>query len=257
MKVLGIIQARMGSSRLPGKVMLKLNKITILEQVVSFLRNSKHIDKIIIATTNLPEDDILCDLAQKIDIDCFRGSSENVLERYYKCAKLNNGDLIVRITGDSPLIDYRLTDKAIKICQNLDLDYISNVLHLTYPLGYNSGEVFPFRILKKLYYSNRDRMSKEHVTYDIRKHPELYNVRELLAPKSLRRPNWRFTIDYTEDYTFMKKLFSLLPRTNSTIKYDSIVKLLEMNSKLLQINQKYSINTKIDKINLIKDGLGI
>ena len=255
MTTLGIIQARMGSFRLPGKVMLKLNNITILEQIISSLSNSKFLDKIIVATTNLPEDDVLYDLTKKIGVDSFRGSSKNVLERYYKCAKLNRGDFIVRITGDSPLIDYNLTDKAIKLCQDFDLDYVSNVLHLTYPLGYNSGEVFPFRILKKLYSSNHDKMSKEHVTYRIRKHPELYKVKEILAPKSLRRPNWRFTIDYAEDYKFMKKLFSLLYTTNSTIKYESLVKYLDMNPKFLKINQKYWFDTKLDNVNLVKDGL--
>ena len=255
MKVLGIIQARMGSSRFPGKVMLKLNKITVLEHIISFLTNSKFLDKIIVATTNLPEDDILYDQTQKIGIESFRGSSENVLERYYKCAKLNHGDIIVRITGDSPLVDHNLTDKAIKLCQDFDFDYVSNVLHLTYPLGYNSAEVFPFRILKKLYYSNHDRLSKEHVTYHIRRHPELYNIKELLAPKPLRRPNWRFTIDYAEDYKFMKKLFSLQYVTNSTIKYDSLVKYLDMNPKLLKINQKYWLGTKLDYVNPVKDGL--
>ena len=128
-------------------------------------------------------------------------------------------------------------------------------MHLTYPLGYNSAEVFPFRILKKLYYSNRDRLSKEHVTYHIRRHPELYNIKELLAPKPLRRPNWRFTIDYAEDYKFMKKLFSSLYVTNSTIKYDSLVKYLDMNPKLLKINQKYWLGTKLDYVNPVKDGL--
>jgi spore coat polysaccharide biosynthesis protein SpsF len=255
MKVLGIIQARMGSTRLPGKVMYKLNEKTILETIVLMLKNSKFLDKIIVATTNLKEDDTIIDLCKKIGIESFRGSSKNVLERYYECAKKFDGDIIVRITGDSPLIDYMLTDKAIKSCIDNNYDYVSNVLHLTYPLGYNSCEVFPFRILKKLYFSNNDSMSKEHVTYHIRKYPESYNIGELSAPELLQRSNWRLTIDYAEDYSLMEKLFSLFFKDNYVINYEYLVKFLETNSDILETNKKYWVDTKFKKYNPIKDGL--
>tara|TARA_B110000438_G_scaffold273678_1_gene293260 strand:+ start:6204 stop:6974 length:771 start_codon:yes stop_codon:yes gene_type:complete len=255
MKILGIVQARMGSSRLPGKVMYKLNEKTILETIVLMLKDSKFLDKIIVATTNLKEDDVIIDLCKKIGIDSFRGSSKNVLERYYECAKKYDGDIIVRITGDSPIIDYKLIDKAIQLCQENNYDYISNVMHLTYPLGYNSCEVFPFRILKKLYYSNPDLMSKEHVTYHIRKYPELYNIGELSAPLLLQRPNWRLTIDYEEDYQLMKKLFSLFYRDNYIINYESLVKFLERNSDILEINRKYWLDITSKKFNPVKAGL--
>jgi len=255
MKILGIIQARMGSSRLQGKVMYKLNEKTILETIVLMLKHSKFLDKIIVATTDLKEDDVIIDLCKKIGIDFFRGSSKNVLERYYECAKKFDGDIIVRITGDSPIIDSILTDRAIKLCIDNNYDYVSNVMHLTYPLGYNSCEVFPFRILKKLHFSNNDPMSKEHVTYHIRKYPESYNIGELSAPQLLQRSNWRLTIDYAEDYKLMKKLFSLFFKDNYVVYYESLVKFLEINPDILEINKKYWIDTKSKKYNPVKDGL--
>jgi len=255
MKIIAIIQARMDSSRLPGKVMMKFSKMTILEHIIENLENSELTDKIIVATTSLEEDKPLKDLVQKIGIPCYCGSPENVLARYYKCAKFFNGDLIIRVTGDSPLIDSTLTDKAINISQDYHCDYVSNILHLTYPLGYNSGEVIPFRILKNLYNSQKDKQSKEHVTFHIRKNPELYKIKEILAPKKLRRPQWRLTVDYYEDYKLMKKIFSKLYKPHSTIKYDSLVKFLDIHPELLKINQKYSINIKKENINPVKDEL--
>ena len=244
----------MGSSRLPGKVLRIIEGKSMLEHQINFLNQSKLVDQVIVATTTLSEDDKIEELSINLNTDCFRGSRDTVLERYYECAKKFDGDIIGRITGDSPIIDYKLTDKAIQLCQENNYDYISNVMHLTYPLGYNSCEVFPFRILKKLYYSNPDLMSKEHVTYHIRKYPELYNIGELSAPLLLQRPNWRLTIDYEEDYQLMKKLFSLFYRDNYIINYESLVKFLERNSDILEINRQYWLDITSKKFNPVKEG---
>ena len=128
-------------------------------------------------------------------------------------------------------------------------------MHLTYPLGYNSCEVFPFRILKKLHFSNNDPMSKEHVTYHIRKYPESYNIGELSAPLLLQRSNWRLTIDYAEDYKLMKKLFSQFFKDNYVVNYEYLVKFLEANSDILEINKDYWIDITSKKYNPVKDGL--
>lgn len=238
MNVVTIIQARMGSNRLPGKVLMKIKEKSILEHVINFLNLSKLVEIIVVATTNLPEDDQIEKLCHDLNIKCFRGNPENVLERYYQCAKLFDADLIVRLTGDDPLIDPKLVDSIIYECQNGKYDYASNVLHQTYPIGYSPCEVFTFKTLKDLYNNQKDPMSTEHVTYYIRKNPNFYKIKEFSAPVNLSRPNWRLTIDYKEDFQLMSEIFSKL-YSGPPISYESLVDLLEKNPELLKINEKY------------------
>ncbi len=129
-----IIQARMGSTRLPGKVMQKIdNTSTVLDYVINQIRFSKRIDKIIVATTNLIEEDIICEHLSSKKIQFFRGSSEDVLDRYYQCAKEFSIANIVRITADNPLIDPNIVDLVIDEYKNKKCDYVSNTLHRTFP----------------------------------------------------------------------------------------------------------------------------
>jgi spore coat polysaccharide biosynthesis protein SpsF len=238
MKVIAIVQARTGSKRLPGKVLMKINNKSILTYIIESLRFSKLVDKIIVATTQLPEDDKIETLCKNLNVECFRGSDVDVLNRFYKCAKSFNGDLIVRLTGDNPLIDPTIIDELIKICKESQCDYATNVLHPTYPYGFSSCEVIPFRILKKLNKIATDPMSREHVTIHIRKNPNLYTIKEIQAPKNLERPNWRLTIDYPEDMELMKNIFSSIYKNGSFISYAKLVNFLD-NQDLIKINQKY------------------
>lgn len=238
MKVLSIIQARMGSSRLPGKVLMKIEGKPVLEHMIDFLKFSKRTDKIIIATSTLNEDDKIEKLSVEKDVDCCRGSHTDVLARYYNCAKKFHGDLIVRITGDCPLLDPRVVDAAIDLCKKSRCDYVSNMIHQTYPLGY-LVEVMKFSVLENLYETQHDTLSREHVTYHIRQHPELYKIAEILLPKILDRHEWRLTLDYKEDFILLSKIFSYLYVPNSFIKYEAVVNLLDENPDLLQINKNY------------------
>ena len=143
-----IIQARMGSSRLPGKVLMKLDeKNTVLEYVVNQISQSKLVNKIIIATTDLEQDDVIQKTANELGIECFRGSSDNVLDRYYECAKKFGLNDILRITSDCPLIDSDIVDKVIEKYLTKDFDYVSNTLIRTYPIGMDS-EIFMDNIAK-------------------------------------------------------------------------------------------------------------
>ena len=146
-----IIQARMGSSRLPGKTLMKLDETkTTLDFVINQLSFSKLIDRIVIATTSLEKDDAIEEKASSLGIDCFRGSEMDVLDRYYKCAKKFNGEIIVRITSDNPLVEPTLVDKIIELAIDTKCDFATNMIKQTYPLGY-LVEVFPFQVLEKLY----------------------------------------------------------------------------------------------------------
>jgi spore coat polysaccharide biosynthesis protein SpsF (cytidylyltransferase family) len=224
----------MGSSRLPGKIMKELNGKPILQHIVDFLKHSKMIEKIVIATTDLQEDDVVDSFSKKLEIDCFRGSSKNVLERFYKCAKKYNANLIIRLTADNPLINPKIIDDLINLCINYHCDYVSNCLHPTYPYGYSTCEIFTFSTLSKLYETQKDHNSIEHVTSFIRENPNLFNIRELKAPENLSRPNWRLSVDTIEDYTKMQKIFSSLYRENSFIDYPSLVQFLDQNKQIIK-----------------------
>lgn len=231
-----IIQARMCSSRLPGKVLMKLEGKSILEHIVNSLKFSKLCNKIIVATTTDQTDDTIETLCRKLGVDCFRGSSDDVLNRYYECAKLHQGDIIVRITCDNPLIDPTLVDEAIKICKEKNCDYVSNMIHQTYPIGY-LVEVLKFDILKQNNDEIHDALTREHVTHHIRKNSEMYNVVEFSAPSKLQRLEWRLTIDHENDYQLMKKIFQNLYKPNQYISYIDVVTFLDNNLELLKINR--------------------
>ena len=215
MKVLGIIQARMGSTRLPGKVLRVIKGKSILEHQIDFLKQSESINQLVIATTKLSEDNKIEDLAHKLNIDCFRGSTQDVLERYYKCAKRFKGDIIVRITADNPLVEPTLVDKIVQIAIETKCDFATNMIKQTYPLGY-LVEVFPFVILEKLYTNQMDPL-----------------------PKDIARPEWRLAVDEEKDFEIMSKIFASLYKPGQFIKYTSVIKLLESNKKLVLKNEKY------------------
>lgn len=231
-----IIQARMDSSRLPGKILMQLEGKSILEHVVNSLKFSKLCNKIIVATTINETDDSIETLCNELNVYCFRGSSDDVLNRYYECAKLYQGDLIVRITCDNPLIDPTLVDEAIKICKEKNCDYVSNMIHQTYPIGY-LVEVLKFDILKQNNDEIHDALTREHVTHDIRTNIMMYKIKEFFAPENLQRPNWRLTVDYENDYELMKKIFKNLYKLNSYISYSDVVTFLDNNPELLKINE--------------------
>lgn len=238
MNVLAVIQARTGSSRLPRKILMEIEGKPILEHLINFLKFSKLTNKIIVATSNLIQDDEIAALAIRNDVDCYRGSESDVLERYYECAKKFHGDVIVRLTSDCPLLDPRLVDKAIEICTKSNCDYVSNMIHQTYPLGY-LVEVMTFDLLESLHKTQHDKLSREHVTYHIRQHPEQYRIQEICLPKHLDRHHWRLTLDYIEDYKLISKIFSSLYKPFSFIEYERVVEFLDSNSDLLKINSKY------------------
>ncbi len=234
MATIAIIQARMGSTRFPGKIMKELNGKPILQHIVDFLKYSKMIDKVVIATTDLEEDNIVNSFAKKLEIDCFRGSSENVLERFYKCAKKFNANLILRLTADNPLINPKIIDDLINLCKHYNCDYVSNCLHPTYPYGYSTCEVFTFSTLTKLYETQKDPKSLEHVTYFITKNPNLFTIREISAPQNLSRPNWKLSVDTPNDYFKMQKIFSSLYHENSFIDYPTLVEFLDKNKQIVE-----------------------
>src|SRR3989344_84902 len=165
-KVMCILQARMGSRRLPGKVLLRVQGVPLLEREVKRIKRAKTVDKIVIATTTNKEDDAIENLAKRIGVDCFRGSEKDVLDRYYQCALLYPGfSSIIRVTGDCPLIDPAVIDQVVSLLQKGSFDYVSNIEigNETFPNGMDV-EVLTRETLEEIAAKATLAAEREHVT---------------------------------------------------------------------------------------------
>ena len=199
--ITAIIQIRLNSSRLKRKALLKIQNLTLIEHLFSQLSYSTQIDKKIIATTTESIDNDIKKLANNIGIQCFRGDSLNVLDRYYNCAKSFDIDTIVRISGDAPLIDPIIVDKTIEYYKKNNFDYVSNFFRRTFPIG-TEIEIFSFKTLEKCWKTAQQSYEKEHVTPFIYEHPELFNIGFIEHSENLSNLHW--TVDRIEDFNFIE-----------------------------------------------------
>jgi len=236
MNVICMVQARMGSSRLPGKVLHKLKGKPLIEHILESLSFSKEITQLIVVTTNNPQDNVLVDYLIKSDWKYFRGDEEDVLKRYVDAIKIFGGDYIVRITADNPLIDPEIVDEVIRNALNNNVEYASNDLEKTYPLGY-SVEVISRNVLEKLEELTTEKSFREHVTFYILKNPKLFKILNVRAPDDLCYPDWRLTVDTKEDFKLLEIIFENLYSKNQPIKYKDVVRFLKNNPNLLKINR--------------------
>ena len=230
-----IVQARMGSSRLPGKVMKKIHgTIPMLEFQQNQLKFSKHIEKIIIATTTLQSDDQIVNFCQSNNLEYFRGESDNVLDRYYHCAKKFNFPIIVRITSDNPLIDPKIVDNAINKFINSKCDYLSTeyVKPLTFPLGFGV-EVFNFQSLEKAWKEARLPSEHEHVTPYFYNNPDKFKIQGVTYEKSLS--HIRCTVDTDYDFKLIEEIISRIDVRPISLNY--ILEVLKKEPHLLEINK--------------------
>ena len=248
-KVVAIIQARMGSTRLPGKVLKKINGKPMLQYTIESLRNCELLDQIIVATSNLRKDDAIEEFTEEVGVDLFRGSEQNVLSRYYYAAKENNADVVVRITGDCPLIDYQITDQVIQLYldNKEEVDFASNNLERTFPRGVDVS-VFSFFALKTAYRNATLNAEKEHVTpYITETHKEEFKLINHEAQEEYRRPDIRITVDEKDDFKLVKKIINKIESKPITL--DDVIELLTQNQELLKINS----HVKQKKVNF-KEG---
>lgn len=235
MKVAAIIQARMTSTRLPGKVLKEVLDKPLLEYQIERVRKSKLINEVIIATTTNSTENPIIEFCDRLNINYYRGSEENVLERYYNAALKYNADIIVRLTSDCPVIDPFEIDKAINYYlenQN-SFDYVSNTLIRTYPRGMDT-EVFPFTILEKTYNEAKQQHEKEHVTPYIYSNPDKFRLGFVSYHKDISKYRW--TVDTEEDFTLISKIIEALYLRDSDFSMDDIVSIIENNPDWQQIN---------------------
>lgn len=234
-KVVAIIQARMGSTRLPGKVMKDLFGKTVLAHVIERVKQSKEIDEIVIATTTLEKDDAIVKEAKKCGVKYFRGSEEDVLSRYYYAAKENNADIVVRITSDCPLIDPIIIDSIVKFYKENDYDIVTNagidLSQRTFPRGLDT-EVFSFKVLEKAFNNAKENYQREHVTpYIYENSNKIYYYK-----KDIDYSKYRWTLDTEEDFQLIKSIYQYLYKGKHDFYLDDILELFNKYPVLVKIN---------------------
>ncbi|WYL96988.1 MAG: glycosyltransferase family protein [Gloeotrichia echinulata IR180] len=209
MKTVIIIQARMTSTRLPGKVLKKVMDKPLLEYQIERLQRVKLADAIVIATTTNDTDLPIIELCSRLSVPYFRGSEENVLARYHGSAKAYHADVIVRVTSDCPLIDPQVIDLIIQFYRDFSdkYDYVSNTLERSYPRGLDT-EIFSFSVLNQAFLEATQPSDQEHVTPFIYRHPERYHIAQVTYTENQSHHRW--TVDIPEDFALIERIITEL-----------------------------------------------
>jgi spore coat polysaccharide biosynthesis protein SpsF len=228
MKKVAIIQARMGSSRLPGKVLLRLGDKTVLNHVIDRVKTAGV--EVVIATSDKPQDDAIEAEANRCGAGCFRGSENEVLSRYYYAAKEAGADLVVRITSDCPLYDGELLAKMLACRQ--DEDYLSNVIERTFPRGLDT-EIFTFKALEKTFNEAQKDFEKEHVTPYIYQNPDKFHIRHYKGDED--NSGLRWTLDTPEDFTMIKAVYDELYQ-GEVFSSQKVLNLLKAKPEISELN---------------------
>ncbi|KAF5086816.1 3-deoxy-manno-octulosonate cytidylyltransferase [anaerobic digester metagenome] len=241
MKIGAVVQARTSSTRLPGKVLKELpmgSGVTVLEQVIRRLKQSEKMDEIVVATTEDEADNPIVEIARKENVKYFRGSLDNVLERYYLAARENHLDVVVRVTSDCPCIDPDIVGLLVEDHLEMGADYTSNSLIRTFPHGLDV-EVVNFSALETAHNDASEPFEREHVTpYIYSTHQESFKINKVKAPEELQAPDIRITLDTEEDYCLLCAVFDYLYHDNEFFPASSIINLFRGKPWLNIINKK-------------------
>jgi spore coat polysaccharide biosynthesis protein SpsF len=207
MNIIAIIQARMGSTRLPGKVLKDLGGDTVLARVVRRVERSEEINRVVVATSDASCDDAIVEECTRLGVDCFRGSEDDVLDRYYRAAASLSPEVIVRITSDCPAIDGGIVDKTIRTFCEEHADYASNALERTYPRGLDN-EVLTLATLERCWREAKHPYQRAHVTPYVYENPSLFRMVSVKGEADYSRHRW--TLDTPEDLDFLRALYGRL-----------------------------------------------
>jgi spore coat polysaccharide biosynthesis protein SpsF len=239
-KVVIISQARTGSTRLPKKVLKKIGNITMLEIHLERVLMVKYASEIILATTDNEKDDIIELIGQRKGVKVYRGSENDVLDRYYQAAKMSNADVIVRITSDCPLIDPKLIDNLIQEHLKNKKDFTSNIIDRFFPDGLDI-EIFNFENLEKAWLEANNPIDREHVTFYIWQNSDLmgksiFTAHNVITPDEQNYSDFRMTLDYLDDFYMFKNLISKLGIYCNWLEY---VLFLKENPLVRDINKSF------------------
>jgi spore coat polysaccharide biosynthesis protein SpsF len=232
LKVVAIIQARMGSTRLPGKSLMLLGGKPVIEHVLIRAKQIKGVDEVVLATTTDTADDALANWAKKNNFKCFRGSASDVLDRYYNAAKDFKADVILRITGDCPLLDPEVSGQVLEAFMEGGVDYVTNTKPPTYPDGMDT-EAASFASLERAFKDAKLSSEREHVTPYIWKNKELFKIKNVTGDEDLS--NLRLTIDEASDAKLIELVIAECKKRGKS-NLETILNILRENPEWLKIN---------------------
>ncbi len=229
-----IVQARMGSERLPGKVLKSLGDTTLLQLLLARLRHIHSVEAICVATTTKDEDDAIEAVCKEHSTHCYRGESEDVLARFYGAALGFDAEVVLRVTADCPFIDPRIVERALFCFRNHydDLDYLTNTLHRTYPRGMDV-EIMRMDALEEAFFHATTALEKEHVTPYIRK-TQTFRLANFVQAND--QSHMRLTVDTPDDLLLIESLYQRLHGKNDLFYLEDIVTILKQEPELLKIN---------------------
>ena len=233
---LAIVQARMSSTRLPGKVLKSIVGRPMISLQLERIKRARHIDEIVVATSTDRADDAIQAQCHRDDVSCSRGDLNDVLDRFYQAAKPLNSKCIVRLTADCPLIDPSVIDECIELFNSGDYDYASNTVERTYPRGLDV-EAFTFAALERAWREARLPSEREHVTPYLYHHPQLFRIGYLKDKRDLSSLRW--TVDYPDDFEVITAIYESLYPAHSKFSIADILEFLENHPELKAKNSKH------------------
>jgi len=237
-----VVQARMSSSRLPGKVMMPILGRSLLYRMIERLQMIRHRTQIVIATSEEQTDDIIEQEAEQVGVPCFRGSLNNLLDRHYQAAKKYHANTVLKIPSDCPLIDPQIIDQALDFyfAHPGQLDYVSNLHPATFPDG-NDVEIMTMKCLEKTWKEASRQLELEHTTPYIWENPDKFSIANVVwdSGKDYSMSH-RFTIDYQADYDFISRVFEELYPQKPEFSCEDILNLLEQKPEVYEINAQYA-----------------
>ena len=240
-RIVAIIQARMGSSRLPGKVLKKVNGIPLLKYQFERVKQSSFISETVIATTVREKDGVVAEFCEQNGISCFRGNEDDVLSRYYECAKEYKVDVVVRLTADCPLIDPRVIDDVVKIYMENNYDFVANTAPpegFTYPEGMDV-EVFSFQLLERAMNEAKKPSEREHVTHYFWQNPQIFSSYRVDLKQNFSA--YRLTVDYPEDFEVVEEVIYGLLQKDPLFTMHDVIKFLDDNKNIKEKNSSFKL----------------
>ena len=235
-RIAAIIQARTGSTRLPGKVMREIGGKTVLAHLIGRLKKVPLINEVVVATTTEARDTPIFDLCRQLGIGVYRGSEQDVLRRYLESARVFKADVIFRATSDEPYKDPDVIRQVLETHLKNKMDYTCNNLIDTFPDG-STVEIIDFPILEKMEQLGRHSADREHVTFYVRNRPNEFRICNVEAQGKLRRPDLRYCLDTEEDFKVVKAIFDSLGQNNPYFTIQEIIDFLDENESVKRINK--------------------
>ena len=241
--VVGVVQVRMGSSRLPGKVMAAIEGHPMTWHIVNRLRHARLLNNVVIAVADGQSDEPIRRMARDESIPYFAGSEADLIDRVYRTALEFHADAIVRITGDSPLVDPDVVDLLVKVYsdRSAELDYVSNGRPPTFPYGLNA-EVYPTATLQSLWHQIKDPLYREWFPVYVWEHEDAFRTYNVVHSEDLSHLRW--TVDYDEDLSFVRQVYDRLYTEGKVFRMIDVLRLLASEPHLAKINAEHQHRTE-------------